>query len=115
MHSSHCDIGIRSEDRPALDRRALSLLQQKGFVVWKRAPHLVSVVLSHLCVDIMCARPGGHCIDMPCDQYLPLVQPLETIRMYGLDLWTSAVRYLERVYGQDWRTPKHQWKPSYQS
>ena len=115
MHPSHCDIGIRSEDRPALDRRALPLLQQKGFVVWKRAPHLVSVVRSHLCVDIMCARPGGHCIDMPCEQYLPLVRPLETIRMYGLDLWTPPVTYLERVYGQDWRTPKHQWKPSYQS
>ena len=52
---------------------------------------------------------------MPCDQYLPLVQPLETIRMYGLDLWTPPVSYLERVYGQDWRTPKHQWKPSYRS
>ena len=109
------DIGIRSEDRPTLERLALPLLQRRGFVVWRRSPQLISIVKAHLYVDIMCARPGGRCIDMPCDQYLPLVQPLETIRMYGLDLWTPPVSYLERVYGQDWRTPKHQWKPSYQS
>jgi hypothetical protein len=111
------DIGIRSEDRPTLERRALPLLQRRGFVVWKRAPHLISIVKSHLCVDMMCARPGGHCIDMPCDQYLPLVRPdqLQRVRMYGLEFWAPPIAYLERVYGQDWRTPRHQWKPTYRS
>ena len=76
---------------------------------------MISIVKSQLYVDIMCARPGGHCIDMPCDQYLPLVRQdrLQRVRMYGLEFWAPPIAYLERVYTRDWRTPRHQWKPTY--
>ena len=107
------DIGLQSDDRPTLE----PLLQRRGFVVWRQASHMISIVKSQLCVDIMFARPGGHCIDMPCDQYLPLVRPdrLQRVRMYGLEFWAPPIAYLERVDGQDWRAPRHQWKPTYSS
>ena len=93
------------------EEKTLPLLQQRGFVIWKLSPHLISIVKSHLYVDIMCARPGGHCINLPCDQYLPLMRPLQRVRMYGMEFWAPALAYLERVYGKDWRSPRHQWKP----
>ena len=103
------DIGIF--DRETLDACVLPQMQSRGFMVWKRKPHMVSVVRDFLRLDIMIFRPGGHCVDLPCSEMLPYLEHMQQVEMYGLRFWCVGEDYLERVYGTDWRTPKHQWKP----
>ena len=51
---------------------------------------------------------GGHCVDMPCDE---MERRNPAVDLYGSTFWTLGEDRLRRVYGADWRTPKHQWKP----
>ena len=62
-------------------------------------------------LDVMVLAPGGHCIDMPCDEMERFVATLRRVDLYGRTLWTLGKDYLRRVYGADWRTFRYQWKP----
>jgi hypothetical protein len=109
------DIGI--VDRETLLECALPQLQSRGFMVWRNVRDdggegdIVSVVRDFLRLDIMIFRQGGHCVDMSCSEMLPYLEHMQQVEMYGLRFWCVGEDYLERVYGTDWRTPKHQWKP----
>ena len=103
------DIGVR--EAHVLRACALPRLQERGFMVWRDKPHMVSVVRGFLYVDIMVFRPGEYCVDMPCDEMERFMPTRRRVDMYGLALWTMSEDYLVRTYGHDWRTPKHQWKP----
>ena len=80
------DIAIRSEDRPASPGSPRSAAPPTEGVRGLEAS----------------ALPGERCaVAFVCRHH---------VRTTGRALH----RHAERVYGQDWRTPKHRWKPSYQ-
>ena len=103
------DVGVR--DGRALRACALPRLRRRGFMVWRDKPHIVSVVRGFLRLDVMVLAPGGHCVDMPCDEMERFVANLRRVDLYGRTFWTLGEDYLRRVYGADWRTFRYQWKP----
>ena len=105
------DISINIKDKKKLIK-ALPELEKHGFKVvltcfnYKNG-HCICLIRNGEKVDIDVVNKDGYCLasDAMCDELIPYLQSFNRIRIKNRIFNIPNDRYLEYLYGKDWKTP----------
>lgn len=102
--------------------------KKKGFKIvrfWEnkklnsnRRVNLISLYRKYHYIDFQFSGKGLYCIsinDNPprlCDEFLDLKYPYQKGFIGDREFKSPSEKYLELLYGKDWRIPKHKFKPN---
>lgn len=100
------DLGIWPHDLPTLER-ALSELEDQGFVVYKHTRWIVGLLKRLESIEIIISGSWGQ--DDEHNQFIDsFFTELKSVQYLGreFNVPKNSEDYLEFSYGKDWRTPK---------
>ena len=108
------DIGMYTGDKARFIREVLPELVEKGFSVGRRFSPYTLYRDNHY-IDIDFTSHGGKCAAIRwlgnCDNVLGLLEPFQQCTINNRAFLCPSMRYIVRLYGGDWQTPKPDFKP----
>lgn len=114
-HDTDIDIAVRNEDFNALDRQAfLDRLVERNISCLRSLPEIITVARDHIPLDIYLFHAVSanskwyECLGTYRIERLQIDGGLSEIEFCGktYNLVKEPVRYLTRLYGRNWRTPR---------
>ena len=107
------DVGIWLRDKQRFMVDILPDLEARGFRVGRVSPF--SIYKNGHYIDIDFTGSGAPCMAIAwpqlCDEHIGTLEPFETAPIRSRRFVVPSMRYIERLYGQDWHIPRRV-KPS---
>jgi hypothetical protein len=105
-HDDDVDIGVWSEDLPALEQ-ALSELEGQGFVVYKHTRWIIGLLRRWEAIEIVISNSWEQDDDYNnfVDSFFHKLRPVQYLGL-NFNVPEQSDAYLEFCYGPDWRTPR---------
>ena len=108
------DVGLRAEDRDRFHDEVLPDLVAAGFSVGKPEPLTLFRDQHYIDIEFLGRGLPCHAIQWPnlCDDHMDTIEPLQQARIGSRTYSAPSTAYLVRLYGEDWRVPKANFKPT---
>lgn len=116
------DVGLYYKDKALYYEKCLPLLLEKGFTI-KRGnnsytddePHSIILNDCYIDVDFMGIDKPSMTYQWPKspNELIQLLEPFQKINVNGIEYNVPSIKYIEYLYGEDWKTPKNEFKPNH--
>ena len=110
------------KDKALYYEKCLPLLLEKGFTI-KRGnnsytddePHSIILNDCYIDVDFMGIDKPSMTYQWPKspNELIQLLEPFQKINVNGIEYNVPSIKYIEYLYGEDWKTPKNEFKPNH--
>ena len=120
MGDTDVDLGIDVQYKPLFYNKVLPYLVQRGFRLGRGSisdSHSITTIYKDdEYVDIDFTGDGHRCYALEmgggsCQKIMNVLRPFQTASIGSRSFPVPSVKYLELLYGDDWRIPKRNFKP----
>ncbi len=114
------DIGIEAQYKTLFYENVLPALRQKGFRLGRGGKgnnnKITTIFKDDEYVDIDFTGTSHRCFALElgggaCQPIMDVLAPFQTAKIGSRSFTTPSLKYIELLYGSDWRTPKKNFKP----
>lgn len=120
MGDTDVDLGIDVEYKPLFYNKVLPYLVQRGFRLGRGSisdsRSITTIYKDDEYVDIDFTGDGHKCYALEmgggsCQKIMNVLRPFHEASIGSRSFTVPSVKYLELLYGNDWRIPKRNFKP----